>query len=121
VNDTTSSWRRHTAETTSALYALLDRSDANAKPGLRIWDRLMVDSAPLVTTNYVVLEAVALLQARLGVDAVTALRALVEPFISIHYVDSALHFAALEQLVSIARRGVSLVDLPALPSCDSTV
>lgn len=95
---------------TSALYALLHRGDANAEHAAKAWEGLADESTPLVTTNYVVLETVALVQARLGMDAVTALRALVDPFVSVHYVDGALHLAALEQVVSLARRTVSLVD-----------
>jgi predicted nucleic acid-binding protein len=92
------------------LYALLDRGDANAGPAARAWERLTNESVSLVTTNYVVLESVALVQARLGMEAVAALRSLVDPFISVHYVGDALHLAAMEQLVSLSRRGLSLVD-----------
>ena len=95
---------------TSALYALLDRSDVNARLAANSWEGLADASIPLVTTNYVVLETIALVQARLGIDAVIELRSLVDPFIAIHYVDAALHLAALEQLVSLSRRAVSLVD-----------
>jgi predicted nucleic acid-binding protein len=95
---------------TSALYALLDRSDANAQDAVKSWDGLVEASIALVTTNYVVLETIALVQARLGMGAVTALRSLVDPFISVHYVDAPLHLAALEQVVSLSRRAVSLVD-----------
>lgn len=95
---------------TSALYALLDRGDANADAAAKTWELLAGVSTPLVTTNYVVLETVALVQARLGMKAVAALRALLDPFVSVHYVDVALHLAALEQLISLSRRAVSLVD-----------
>ena len=95
---------------TSALYALLDRSDANARVAANSWEGLADASIRLVTTNYVVLESISLVQARLGIDAVTELRSILDPFISVHYVDAALHLAALEQLVSLSRRAVSLVD-----------
>jgi len=95
---------------TSALYALLDRSDANSSSAAEAWQRLADESASLVTTNYVVVEAVALTQARLGMAAVSALRTLIDPFITVHYVDAVLHLAAFEQVVSLSRRAVSLVD-----------
>jgi predicted nucleic acid-binding protein len=95
---------------TSALYALLDRSDANAGRAAKVWEVLTDEATSLVTTSYVVLETVALVQARLGMEAVTALRMIVDPFISVHYVDAPLHLAALEQVVSLSRRALSLVD-----------
>ena len=95
---------------TSALYALLDRSDSNAASAAKLWEEFADEPTSLVTINYVVLEAVALVQARLGMEAVAALRSLVDPFVSVHYVDAALHLAALEQVVSLSRRAVTLVD-----------
>jgi len=95
---------------TSALYALLDRADANAADAARAWEAMAAESASLVTTNYVVVESVALTQVRLGTEAVKALRAFLDPFVTVHYVDAALHLASLEQVVSMSRRAVSLVD-----------
>ncbi len=95
---------------TSALYALLDRGDVHAAAAIAAWESLVTGSTMLVTTNYVALETVALVQSRLGLPAVAALRTLLEPFVSIRFVDAALHQAALEQVVALSRRAVSLVD-----------
>jgi predicted nucleic acid-binding protein len=95
---------------TSALYALLDRSDANASAAGAIWGRLLDDSGTILTTNYVMVETVSLVAARLGIKAVSALRDLMGPFVTVHWIDRALHLAALEQLLALNRRKLSLVD-----------
>ena len=58
---------------TSALYALLDRDDQNHASAAAIWSDLIGRSASLVCTNYVLVEAFALVQHRLGMDAVRTL------------------------------------------------
>jgi predicted nucleic acid-binding protein len=95
---------------TSGLYALLDRSDLHAPAAVAAWESLVAGSAALVTTNYVAVETVALVQARLGLPAVDGLRAVLDPFVAVHFVDAGLHQAALEQVVALSRRAVSLVD-----------
>ena len=54
---------------TSALYAVLDADDGKHSPACAEWQRLLLNSS-LVTTNYVLVETTALLQHRLGVEAV---------------------------------------------------
>jgi uncharacterized protein len=53
----------------SALYAMLDISDANHQAARAGWIGLLHEQASLVTHNYVLLETSALLQNRLGVGA----------------------------------------------------
>lgn len=55
---------------TSALYALLDADDADCDLVRPIWDRGIDDGEGFVTTNYVLLETVAIVHQRLGLDAV---------------------------------------------------
>ena len=63
-----------------------------------------------MTTSYVVLESVSLVQARMGIEAVRGLQILLDPLVSVHFVDEMLHVAAIEQLLTLSRRSVSLVD-----------
>jgi predicted nucleic acid-binding protein len=59
---------------TSALYAVLDRDDANHLAARETWRRLLLDpSALLLTHNYVLVETAALLQNRRGIDVVRTL------------------------------------------------
>ena len=55
---------------TSALYALLVDTDANHEASLAAASSLRGEGARLVTTSFVVLETVSLLQSRIGVEAV---------------------------------------------------
>lgn len=58
---------------TSGLYAVFD-ADGTAHPAAaEIWRGLVDSSAPLHTTSYVLVELIALLQRRLGLQAVEAL------------------------------------------------
>jgi predicted nucleic acid-binding protein len=51
---------------TSALLAVMDKDDAVHKEAKALWKQITEQRATLVTTNYVVLETVALLQHRIG-------------------------------------------------------
>ena len=75
----------------------------------REWESLL-PSARLVTTNYVLLETAALLQNRIGLDAVRAFAADVLPILDVEWVDEPRHRAALESVLTANRRGLSLVD-----------
>jgi len=95
---------------TSALYALLNRNDAAHTPAAEEWTALLSRRDTLVTSNYVLLEASALLGRRLGLDAVRAVRATVEPVIGIIWVDSLVHEEAMDTLLGAGQRDLSLVD-----------
>jgi predicted nucleic acid-binding protein len=80
---------------TSAFYALLDGDDAEHSRGLKLWKGEPPGEGGLVTTNYVVLESMALLQSRLGMPAVRVFR----------------DAQAVGAFIAADRRGLSLVDL----------
>jgi predicted nucleic acid-binding protein len=94
---------------TSALYAVLDRDDVNHQAAATAYAALL-DSDTLLTHSYVVLETTALVQRRLGVEAVRALVDDVLPAFDLVFVDEALHRAAEASLLAAGRREVSLVD-----------
>ena len=64
----------------------------------------------MVTTNYVAVETVAVLQNRIGLEAVSDFVSGVLPLVEVVFVDAALHRRAVERLMRIDRRRVSLVD-----------
>lgn len=95
---------------TSALYALLSRTDENHRAAAAAFPELR-RRGPLVTHNYVVVEAAALVHRRLGSAAVRALLDDLLTPVEVVWVDPDLH--AVAQAVFLAgarRRGVSLVD-----------
>lgn len=95
---------------TSALYALMDRDDLNHASATRFWNQ--IDAAEtLLTHNYVLVETSALVQRRLGVEA---LRMLVDELtlpISTVFVDRTVHEAAASGVLGAQLRQLSLVDM----------
>lgn len=95
---------------TSALYALLDSSDRFHADAAQIFQQLSQQMVELITTNYVVVETIALLQSRLGVQAVEDFIMNVKPLLTIVWVDAQTHNSAELALLSQRRRRVSIVD-----------
>lgn len=95
---------------TSALYALLDRDDAHHLEAARAFQDLLARRVRLLTHAYVVVESLALVQRRLGVEAAKALALDLLGVVRVFPVDEALHQAALTALLASGRRDVSLVD-----------
>lgn len=94
----------------SGLYALLDADDAHHASARVAWESLLADDVPLTTTNYVVLEMCALLQNRIGIDAVRAFYEDLLPVVSVSWVDQELHAAGMAAMMTAGQRRLSLVD-----------
>ncbi len=95
---------------TSALFAVLVRNDYMNVRATASFKALVAHSANLCTTNYVLLETMALLQARVGLDAARRFHHDFVPALNVHWVDEKLHEKALRRLDLRGRRAVSLVD-----------
>lgn len=97
---------------TSAFYAILDKDDRAHASARQAWTALLSadEPAPLVTSNYVLVESFALTQARLGLDAVRTLQGAMLPVVTVEWVQPEEHTAAVGALLSADRRGLSLVD-----------
>lgn len=95
---------------TSALYAILDRDDDNHEVAATTWQRLVGSDATVVGSNYVMVETSALVQNRLGMDAVRALVESIEPVLWLEWVTREDHDAAQAAVLTANRRGLSLVD-----------
>lgn len=95
---------------TSAFYAVLDADDERHPQAKETWVTLLEGQARLVTTNYVLVETCALLQHRLGLEAVRVFHADVLPVLSLIWVDEDIHRAAASALLTAGRRRLSLVD-----------
>ena len=94
---------------TSAFYAILDRNDENHRAAGAIWLSLLHD-AILVTTNYVLVETCALVQGRLGMDAVRVFQEQVMPPVTIEWIGKPRHESAMAAILAASRRKLSLVD-----------
>jgi predicted nucleic acid-binding protein len=95
---------------TSALYAVLDRDDENHQAARAIWEMLLKSGATLVTSNYVLLEACALVQHRLGLDALRTFQDDLLPLLTIEWISRAQHDSAIAVVLSAGRKKLSLVD-----------
>lgn len=94
---------------TSAIYALADAADVNHRGAVRRLQAILDSGDTLLTHNYVLLESIALLQARLGVATATKLAKESGAFI-VEWVDDDLHAAGIRELEHSRKRRVSLVD-----------
>jgi predicted nucleic acid-binding protein len=95
---------------TSAFFAVLDADDSNHDSARSAWNQLLSEREDLHTTNYIIVETSALLQSRLGLDALREFAADVLPIVDVHVVDEGLHRSAFHALLVASRRRLSLVD-----------
>ena len=95
---------------TSALLAVLDAGDDAHAAASRIWSGLVEGGEELVSTNYVLVETFALVQRRLGMEAVRVLEQDILPLVRTHWVTETDHRAAVSALLTAGRRQLSLVD-----------
>jgi len=95
---------------TSALFALLNSKDAMRRPASSAWTQLAQRREDLITSNYVVVEAMALIGRRLGFPAMRAFHDDLVPLLNILWVEARLHQRALAALLTAAMRDLSLVD-----------
>ena len=102
---------------TSAYFSLLDRADKNHQAATRVWKRLIENNADLVTCNYVLVETVALLQSRLGLDAASDFQSNIVPLIDIIWIDYDTHRAAVAAHLTANRGKLSLVDCVSFEIC----
>ncbi len=95
---------------TSALLAVLDADDRNHVPARAAWQDFLAQDAGLVCTSYVLVEAFALIQNRLGIEAVRVFEDAIVPQLQVEWVDAPLHQRAVAALLIAGRRQLSLVD-----------
>ncbi len=96
---------------TSAFLAVIDRSDRYHVRASELWSRLLGDpQTALVSTNYVLVETMALIQGRMGLAALRSFSSDVQPILQVIWIDQILHERAVAGLLSQFRRRLSLVD-----------
>jgi len=95
---------------TSAFFAVLDKRDRNHPAADRIWQRIITSGDVLLCHNYVLVEISALLQHRLGLEAVRTFEEDIGPLLNVLWIDERTHRSAVSALLAASRRSLSLVD-----------
>ena len=94
---------------TSAIYAWTDRADPHHSTAVQRLQTILDHQEELLTHNYVLVESLALVQARLGLAAATALAKDTAGFV-IEWVDENLHTAGIRELARSRKSRLSFVD-----------
>jgi uncharacterized protein len=95
---------------TSALLAVLDRSDERHVEAKRAWEELLSGSNTLFCHNYVLVETSAVLARRLGMEAVRVFERDIRPVLRLVWITRELHEAGVGVQLTAGRRALSLVD-----------
>ena len=95
---------------TSAIYAVMDADDSQHEVAKNTWANLLESGDGLVCNSYVLLETYALVQHRLGIEAVRVLQDEIHPVITVDWVDETKHKEAAAALLIAGRKDLSLVD-----------
>jgi predicted nucleic acid-binding protein len=95
---------------TSAFLAVLNISDKNHDKAKVVWTRLIEQRAVLVTSNYVVLETLAVLQNRQGLRALQMFHGDVYPVLTVEWVSRETHERGMAGVLASSRRDLSVVD-----------
>ncbi|HET6477277.1 MAG TPA: PIN domain-containing protein [Thermoleophilia bacterium] len=93
---------------TSSLVALLDEDDPKYADALRLWRRAEAERLSVLTSNYVVLEAYAVLQRRQGVPAMRKLVGQILEPVALEWVTRDDHERAVEALLVADGRRLSM-------------
>jgi predicted nucleic acid-binding protein len=95
---------------TSAILALFDADDPRHPEVDSVWKEIILSEEPLVSSNYILVETLALVQRRLGMDAVQAVQRDIVPLLEIEWLTDDIHQAAMAAFLRASRRKLSFVD-----------
>ncbi len=95
---------------TSGLFAFLVENDYMHVRAKSIFRSFAENNIQLLTSSYVLVETTALLQQRVGMDAVLDFQDKILPLLDIIWVDAHWHEKAINRLIALNQKKVSLVD-----------
>jgi predicted nucleic acid-binding protein len=95
---------------TAAFLAVLNAVDRFHESARHTWDEILSSDSALFSSNYVILETIALLQHRFGIEAVRLFESDILPVVEIAWVDESIHKQGVSALLAANRRNLSLVD-----------
>ena len=95
---------------TSAFLAVLGKDDENYARARTAWSELLEQRVTLVTSSYVLTETVAVVQHRMGLDAVRVFHHDIYPILTTEWVRGEWHEKGMGSVLAARRRNLSLVD-----------
>ena len=95
---------------TSAFLAVLNKDDLNNESASATLINLVESGEELLCTNYILVEAYALIQNRMGMDAINDFQKDILPSINITWIDKEEHKDIVTRFISSNRRQLSFVD-----------
>ncbi|MCL5103042.1 MAG: PIN domain-containing protein [Armatimonadetes bacterium] len=95
---------------TSAFLAVLDSDDPNHGKAKSAWVEIVESGSAIITSNYTVVEAIAVLRRRFGLSAVRLFQHDILAVVDLEWVDASVHRLAVGSMMAGGRRGPSLVD-----------
>jgi predicted nucleic acid-binding protein len=95
---------------TSAILALFDADDPRHRAVDSAWKELILSDEPLVSSNYILVETLALVQRRMGMSAAQAVHQDILPLLDIEWLTEEVHEKAMAAFLQASRRRLSFVD-----------
>jgi predicted nucleic acid-binding protein len=95
---------------TSAFLAVLDASDARHAAAKARWEQVVGGGDVLVSHNYVLVETLAVVSRRLGIQAARVFTQDIVPILRLVWVTPEVHEAAASAFLIAGRKELSLVD-----------
>jgi predicted nucleic acid-binding protein len=96
---------------TSALVAMVDTDDPAHEAARDAWVALLAESASLVLTNLMLVETLAVLPRRMGMEVVSAFCQRQLPLVELYAVETPVLLTAIDTWAAARRRDLSLVDV----------
>ncbi len=95
---------------TCAFIALIDSDDDYHGLAFDLFSKASKDNADFLTSNYVMLETIFLLQRAIGLPAVKDFKKLMLPIVRIIWIDEKIHRESLNNLIAAEKKKISLTD-----------
>jgi len=95
---------------TSGIFSYLVRDDYMHIRAKAVFQSFAENNTQLLTSSYVLVETTALLQRRIGMDAVIDFHNKIQPLLDVIWVDEYWHTKAINRLITLNQKKVSLVD-----------
>lgn len=95
---------------TSAFLSMLNGDEPEHAQAIELWNELQDQDEPIVTTNYVIVESIALIQRRLGLDALRLFHDNIIPVLEVEWIHEQQHNDVIDSLLLANRRQLSFVD-----------